>query len=319
MRAWIGAGFGLTLVACVHANAVPPTCSPTQEPVKTSLVYDHDDPNPEGATYTCENACPEGQRRVLVSEDREAELKLFVFNGKRQRDLRYECRATPALDSATAENSKATSHSVSKRMAPEATTETAAIDRAPLWASPVSATAPPQNSTTSADAWARAREEDAASEGASLDQVESDLALLEQKREPWGDAELARATTCKHVLTELDQRHEGQRPEPRLERDVSRFNALTPRIQRALALAEQRKHRQEVAEAKARAEAERQLLPVCIDCCLKSWAGATRDHCDAACRSNPHSYASFGFESNDNAFVLNAMGITPPQFSCHNP
>ena len=86
----------LSASACVHAQSAPPVCSPAEEAVKTSLVYDHDDPNPEGATYSCESACPQGQHRVLVEQDGAPELKLFVFNGKRQRAVRYACQVPVA-------------------------------------------------------------------------------------------------------------------------------------------------------------------------------------------------------------------------------
>jgi predicted dehydrogenase len=81
----------VTSMACVSARTAPPGCAPTEEAIKTSLVFDHGDRVLEGATYSCEAACPQGQSRDVVWEDNSAQLKLGVFNGKWQKELRYAC------------------------------------------------------------------------------------------------------------------------------------------------------------------------------------------------------------------------------------
>jgi hypothetical protein len=144
---------------------------------------------------------------------------------------------------------------------------------------------PPTPSMTSADAWAQAKREEADSETAALDQVEADLALVDRKA-TWGDAETDRVARCAHVVGDLRQARDGQL-DARLSRVVDR---LTPMVKRAIAINDARKKTEAVEQAQRDTETRKQLLPTCIQCCLTSFIGATRDHCQATCGANPSTY-----------------------------
>lgn len=127
----------------------------------------------------------------------------------------------------------------------------------------------------------------------ALDGIEPDFAALERTPEPWGDSELEKARKCLAVVFEFKNRHADKPLEPRLARDINRYIALDPKIHRAKELAAQRAQQEKLDQQKRDAEAQRQLLPACIQCCLTSFVGATRDHCEAACGDNPRRYVDF--------------------------
>jgi hypothetical protein len=282
--ALLAVALGVVLSACVHADAAPPTCSPTQEPVKTTLVYGDDSPYPEGATYACMASCPEGQRRVLVGQDAEPELKLFVFNGKRQREVRYECKPAPADRASAVARSPSTSPRTGVEIRSSTGNDLASAQPAP--SATTTAEVTPSKAPTSVDFWAQARQEDQDSESAALDRVESDLAVVEGKT-AWSDAETDRVARCAHVVGEMTKAPHGPL-DARLSRVVSR---LTPLVKRAIALDEAKKKTGAAQQARRDAEARRQLLPACIQCCLTAFIGATRDHCQTSCEANPNNYA----------------------------
>ncbi len=136
----------------------------------------------------------------------------------------------------------------------------------------------------------RARQDERDSENAALDKIESDIAALEKKPEPWGDVEIQRGNNSHRALKELLSHHEEGQAPPRLVQDAIRLQNLDPKYRRAIALAEQRQKQAAADEARREAAAQKQLLPICINCCLRVFAGATRDHCEAACGSDVTTY-----------------------------
>ena len=136
----------------------------------------------------------------------------------------------------------------------------------------------------------RARQDNRDTENAALDKIEPDIVALEKKPEPWGDVDIQRMDNSYSGLKSLIAHHdEGQAP-PRLQQDAIRLDNLVPKYKRATALAEQRQQQAAAEEARREAAAQKQLVPVCINCCLRAYAGATRDHCEAACGSDVANY-----------------------------
>ena len=81
----------LGCIACVSGQMHPPHCEAPEQPVVTSSVFDHEVSVPAGKTWSCEAPCAPGQKRALVYEDGQPELKLFVFNGQLQQIYEHAC------------------------------------------------------------------------------------------------------------------------------------------------------------------------------------------------------------------------------------
>jgi hypothetical protein len=158
-----------------------------------------------------------------------------------------------------------------------------------------SATPPAISSGTNASdaAWAEARQAQAERNAAALDDAENKVKTLEQTKEPWGDGELeALASAGKVIDDSLKHSQDAKQPlDPKLERLSSRWEKLAAGPgKRAMVQRRQRDAQSRAAEAKRQAEQAKQIFPICVNCCLRSFAGATTEHCNATCAATPNTY-----------------------------
>lgn len=137
--------------------------------------------------------------------------------------------------------------------------------------------------TTSADVWEQARKADVANDSSALDKLEGDLATLEKKPDPWGEADLRLYDQCLDTVKAIRDRGNSALA-PRIDAAVERLLRNKSKAEKGLAALKQQMQKDAAEQAKRQAEAERQLRPKCVECCHLEVPEATSEHCEAACK-----------------------------------